>query len=342
MRRNAAPRELALLSKAQKALAEAVDVHEVKDIRDKAEAVRAYYRQIGDSLEAQNSAAEIKLRAERRLGEMLAAMDKQRPGEYQRSHDVTVAPSLQDMGITKMQSSRWQLEAAVPDAEFEAYIATARSRSAEITASGLQKLGRQLRAKEVTEVQAEVAAGNGCSVVCDLDELRGQQKFGCIYADPPWQYGNQATRASTDNHYATMRVEEVCDLPIEDLAADCSHLHLWTTNAFLRDAFRVIDAWGFVYKSCFVWVKPQMGIGNYWRVSHEFLLLGVRGSAPFRDKTQISWREMARTKHSAKPAEVRAVLEKASPGPYLELFGRTPVDGWTVFGNQVRSQLFAT
>jgi len=179
--------------------------------------------------------------------------------------------------------------------------------------------------------------GDAGRAVGFLSELR-DEKFGCIYADPPWKYGNQGTRAATRNHYVTLSVDDLCQWDVGSHAADDSHLHLWTTNAFLPDAFRVIAAWGFEYRSCFVWVKPQMGIGNYWRVSHEFLLFGVRGNAKrFNSKNLKSWGVFARTKHSAKPDEVRTLIEQASSGPYLELFGRKEVQGWTVLGNDVEA-----
>ena len=166
------------------------------------------------------------------------------------------------------------------------------------------------------------------------------KKFGTVYADPPWSYGNQATRSSTDKHYKTMPLADICSLPIEQLAAETSHLHLWTTNGFLHEAFDVIAAWGFTYKSCFVWTKPQMGIGNYWRVSHEFMLLGVRGKLTFADHGMMSWIQDHRRKHSAKPDVVRDMIEKASPGPRLELFARQQAEGWTSWGNQVSATLF--
>lgn len=179
-----------------------------------------------------------------------------------------------------------------------------------------------------------------CSVA-DLQTLIDQRlKFGAIYADPPWLYGNQATRASTGNHYGGMTVEEIADLPIADLVADNAHLHLWTTNAFLFDCKAIMEAWGFEYKSCLVWVKPQMGIGNYWRVSHEFMLLGTRGSCPFLDRSQMSWVQEPRTKHSAKPESIRKMVETVSPGPYLELFGRRIAPGWVVWGNQIERNMF--
>lgn len=166
------------------------------------------------------------------------------------------------------------------------------------------------------------------------------RRFGTIYADPPWLYGNQGTRAATGNHYGGMTVEEIADLPIAKLAAENAHLHMWTTNAFLFDCKAIMEAWGFEYKSCFVWVKPQMGLGNYWRLSHEFMLFGIRGSAPFGSRSEKSWMECARGKHSAKPEQVRRIIERVSPGPYLELFGRMKVEGWTVWGNQIERNLF--
>jgi N6-adenosine-specific RNA methylase IME4 len=166
------------------------------------------------------------------------------------------------------------------------------------------------------------------------------KKFGTIYADPPWKYSNQATRSSTNNHYQTMTVDEICSLPIKELPKDNAHLHLWTTNAFLFDARLVLESWGFEYKSCFIWVKPQLGIGNYWRLSHEFLLLGVRGSTTFMDHSIKSWVEADRTKHSMKPEIVREFIERASPGPYLELFGRRTSENWTVWGNEIEKTMF--
>lgn len=181
---------------------------------------------------------------------------------------------------------------------------------------------------------------DGCTVK-DLSTLvKHGARFGTIYVDPPWQYGNQATRAATDNHYPTMTIEQICALPVRDIAADTSHLHMWTTNGFLFECPRIMEAWGFEYKSCFVWAKPQMGIGNYWRVSHEFLLLGVRGKSTFLDRGLMSWAAINRGDHSSKPDKVRQMIERASPGPRLELFGRNVHDGWTVWGNEISKDLF--
>ena len=181
------------------------------------------------------------------------------------------------------------------------------------------------------------------SIVTDLNELVSSgARFSTIYADPPWEYANTAARGAAENHYQTLSLEKLCSLPIKELAATDCHLHLWVTNPLLPIAFEVIDAWGFSYRSCFVWVKPQMGMGNYWRVSHEFLLFAIRGRLPFLNNAQRSWALIKRRRHSEKPYAVREIIERVSPGPYLELFGRRelPNSEWTVFGNQVERMLF--
>jgi N6-adenosine-specific RNA methylase IME4 len=180
-------------------------------------------------------------------------------------------------------------------------------------------------------------------IVSDLNTLvKLGVKFPTIYADPPWPYSNRAARGAAEKHYRTLSMDAIRAEPIRDLAADQAHLHLWTTNAFLHEAFDVIRAWGFRYKSCLIWIKPQLGMGNYWRVSHEYLLLGVRGGLLFRDRTCRSWLLARRSVHSRKPFAFRALVEQVSPGPYLELYGREehPSTDWTIYGNQVERRLF--
>lgn len=174
-----------------------------------------------------------------------------------------------------------------------------------------------------------------------LETLVGRKRFGCLYVDPPWIYDNQATRASTGNHYDGLTVDKICALPVPELVKKDAHLHLWVTNAFLFEAPRIFEAWGFEFRSSFVWVKPQMGIGNYWRNSHEILLTAIRGNAKrFDNRGLMSWGRFDRTRHSAKPEQIRGFIEQASLGPFLELFGRRRVEGWTVFGNQIDRDLF--
>lgn len=180
-----------------------------------------------------------------------------------------------------------------------------------------------------------------CKTISEIKSLlESGQKFSTIYADPPWAYSNQSTRSATDGEYPTIPINELMKYPISELSTENAHLHLWTTNSFLHEALHLIKAWGFEYKSCFVWVKTQMGIGNYWRVSHEFLLLGVKGNLTFAKHNLMSWIEAKRTRHSVKPEKIRDFIESVSPPPYLELFGRRMIKGWTIFGNQIERTMF--
>jgi N6-adenosine-specific RNA methylase IME4 len=324
---------LRMVESAKRQLAEASSLHVVRDIMDKAEALRVYLRSQQEAGEAQNVAAEVALRARRRAGELLAEM----PGFGRGKKLVTMT----DLGIGQSDSKRWQRIAGLPEGTFEEYIHATIEADKELTTAGALKLARQLLAQQTT---TPTEADEPCSgIVGSLSDLIADgRKFRTVYADPPWRYGNQGTRASTDNHYGTMTVDDICAEPVSQVVEDDAHLHLWTTNAFLFDARRVMEAWGFEYKSCFIWVKPQMGIGNYWRVSHEFMLFGIRGTCPFLARDEMSWAQLDRTEHSSKPDAIRVKVEKVSPGPYLEMYGRVfmPDSPWTVYGNQVKRRLF--
>lgn len=339
------PRELILISKASDAVAQARTIDEIKDLRDKAEAVRAYAKKARLGKHIVIEASAIKVHAERKLGRMLgevklahASPGNQYTGRVDRSHEQDGPVRLADLGITKSDSSRSQQIALLPDHVFDGYVADSMRSAREPTTAGLLRLAKQRRAKS----DSKQPPPRGVGVVSTFRELTDTgRRFATIYADPPWPYNNQATRAAASNHYPTMSIEQIRDEPVAQVCEDRAHLHLWTTNAFLSDAFDVIDSWGFTYKSCFVWIKPQIGLGNYWRVSHEFLLLGVRGKLAFQDKTKRSWIEADRTKHSQKPAVVRQLIEQVSPAPYLEMYGRQAFPGseWTVYGNQVQRSL---
>ena len=174
------------------------------------------------------------------------------------------------------------------------------------------------------------------AVVChSLDRLvRQGQRFPCLYVDPPWRY-DQSPRGAAENHYPTLSLDDLAALPVDRLAAPDAHLHLWVTHSFYEAGMALLRAWKFEYRSLLVWVKPQMGMGFYWRSSSEFLLLGVRGRLPFRSRSVPNWLCLPRGRHSEKPDLIRTLVEQVSPGPYLEIFGRKAVAGWTVFGDQV-------
>lgn len=115
-----------------------------------------------------------------------------------------------------------------------------------------------------------------------------EKKYACILADPPWST-NQTGRLGASRHYPVMKLKDICALRVEQLAANDSHLWLWITNSNFFEGLRVIEAWGFSYRSCLTWIKPRFGLGQYLRNQTEHLLLGVRGRAPIQFKGQGSW-----------------------------------------------------
>lgn len=173
-------------------------------------------------------------------------------------------------------------------------------------------------------------------------------KYATFVADPPWRYGNTSTRGAAENHYPTMSIEELCELDVVPThAADQAHLYMWTTAGHLPEAFKVMEAWGFEYKTYLVWTKPQMGMGNYFRVSTELVLFGIRGGLRTQTRNTMNYFDAPRQKHSAKPPQFQDLVVANSPGPYMELFSRCNADsmltgcqcskcrlGWTVWGNQ--------
>jgi N6-adenosine-specific RNA methylase IME4 len=157
--------------------------------------------------------------------------------------------------------------------------------------------------------------------------------FRVIYADPPWQFDNSGFDQSAAAHYPTMPTDKIMQLQIP--SADNSVCFMWATNAMLTDAFEVLQAWGFEYKSNFVWVKETgPTIGFYTTSRHELLLIGTKGSRMLPEVRPISIIRGDVTEHSRKPENVYAMIESMYDGPYLELFARVRHEGWTIWGNE--------
>lgn len=318
-------RVLALIDQARCTLLAVQEPREAALLVRQADAIKHLAAKALASAQVQNQAAEVALRARRRAGELLEDAGFGEQGGDRRSRPRV---GLEDFGVDRHDSQRWRSLADIPSPEFEAYL----TESAELTTAGALALAKRL--KQLEE--------NAYLSTAPPPAIEGT--FRVITADPPWQYDNRATRAAAEDHYPTLSVAELCDLQVsgrtvEDCAADGAHLYLWTTNAFLRDAFTVLESWGFEYKTCLTWVKPQLGIGNYFRSMTEHVLFGVRGTLRVIDGDQPNWFEARRGQHSRKPDAFYELVERVSPGPYLELFGRSdrllgPRKGWTVWGNE--------
>jgi N6-adenosine-specific RNA methylase IME4 len=192
--------------------------------------------------------------------------------------------------------------------------------------------GREERREERLDKLAEISLGNV--------ELGTATRFPIIYADPPWRYENPpvgGSNRSIENHYPTMTLEELCALPVGELATDDAMLYLWATAPKLAECFYVVTAWGFQYRTCLVWDKEVIGMGYHARNQHELLLVCKRGEIPppLAGTQPASVYRERRGEHSAKPDFYYEMIEAAYPQlPKIELFSRSQRDGWSVWGNQ--------
>ena len=188
--------------------------------------------------------------------------------------------------------------------------------------------------KTLQQVKREIIKEN----VKDQPELP-TDKYRVIYADPPWNYGNSGLDdyGHAERHYPTMSIEELCNLDVPGIVEDDSVLFIWTTSPLLEDSFRVIRAWGYNYKTSFVWNKIKHNFGYYNSVRHELLLVCTKGSClPDNAKLFNSVQSIERKEHSEKPEEFREIIETLyTKGKKIELFSRKQTEGWSSWGNQV-------
>jgi N6-adenosine-specific RNA methylase IME4 len=184
-----------------------------------------------------------------------------------------------------------------------------------------------------------------------IDRLPGLDgRFATILADPPWQFLNRTGKVAPEHRrlrrYRTMLLDEICGLPVGAHAERRSHLYLWVPNALLAEGLRVMEAWGFTYKTNLVWYKTRKdggpdgrGVGFYFRNVTELILFGIRGKMrtlpPARSRVNLF--STRKREHSRKPDELYELIAACSPGPHLELFAREPVPGWTQWGDELES-----
>ena len=194
--------------------------------------------------------------------------------------------------------------------------------------------------------------------------------FTTVVADPPWDYSRKLSGGGTSgyspvhpsrggnrgaaNHYSTLSIGELCQLPVSEVVAARAHLYVWTTGAFIVEAHQLAEAWGFSPKGVIPWIKVKkdagryvqeaqgdlhaavrMGMGLYLRWASEFVVFAVKGKLPTlrHDVTGVVFAE--RQAHSEKPDELYQLIEAVSPGPRLELFARAHRPGYEAWGNEV-------
>lgn len=168
------------------------------------------------------------------------------------------------------------------------------------------------------------------------------KKYKVIYADPPWSYRNKRTggsmRSGAASKYPVMTVDEICSLPVADIADKDAVLFLWATVPMLPEALQVMKAWGFAYKTMLTWRKiMSLGMGFWFRCQTEHLLVGVRGKVRAFRCQKPNFMQLRALGHSEKPEEFRKLIEEVTAGmePRIELFARKYSLGWDVWGNEV-------
>lgn len=205
--------------------------------------------------------------------------------------------------------------------------------------SSVLTLARAYR-QEDTEERREKRLGMIAKKCADNRALEGGP-YAVVYADPPWTYSNQAVDTRRiDNHYPTMTLEEICALPVPQITHKAAILFLWVPAPLVPDGGKVMEAWGFTYRTQFVWDKERPGMGYYLRGQHECLFIGVKGDMP-PPPTSARVPSVIRSRrrgHSQKPDTAYEIIESMYPQlPKIELFARTRREGWDAWGNEARA-----
>ena len=171
--------------------------------------------------------------------------------------------------------------------------------------------------------------------------------FATVLADPPWQFSNRTGKIAPEhkrlNRYQTLKLEEIMSIPVDLATEKNSHLYLWVPNALLLEGLKVMESWGFTYKTHIVWQKIRKdgepdgrGVGFYFRNTTELLLFGIKGKMRTLQpgRSQVNVIKTRKREHSRKPDEQYDLIESCSPGNYIELFGRGGKQNWTTWGNE--------
>jgi N6-adenosine-specific RNA methylase IME4 len=343
---------------AKRALAAVTRIVEAKTIRGKAIAMAVFAYQAKD-IDLMGKATEVRKRAERRIGELIkinreaGKLAKAGRRSKNRVFEKPDSPkSLASQGVDKNLADRARKAAAMPEAKFEASITKA-VKIAVAAITRTEEVIKQARAEMIaTKLENRKRRHKEIRAAAKTDTaVIAARRFALLYADPPWlfkTYTELGGQRAPDNKYPTLSDDEIINFtiegkPIEEIVHKDAALFLWCTSSNIPLALRVMEAWGFTFKSSAVWVKDKEGTGQIFRNWHEVLLYGTRGKKwPGPLYLPPSVFKYPRGVHSAKPPEIRQEIERMYPDldatTRLELFSRSDAPGWTHFGFEAKQQ----
>ena len=312
-------------------------------------------------LEAQ-MLAEALMDAEVRIGEILLSMPKAQGKHWEEKRESKVLTgeesiplqptpkpqpkpietkqeAAQKLGFNKQQVERFQTLAKNKDI-VEQVKQEARANDDLATRTAVLQAVRAKQVEEKKEERIEkiekqiedINAGK-------LPELQG--KFSVVSVDPPWPYEGESDKVTTydpngrrvANPYPEMSIDAIKNIELPML--DDSIVFLWTTHKFIKDAFDILQSWGFEYKATMVWDKEKIGMGAWLRMQCEFCLVGIKGKPYWENTLYRDIIREPRREHSRKPDAFFEMVENITKGRRLEYFSREKRNNWEVFGNDM-------
>ena len=294
---------------------------------------------------------ETRMWARWKLGRALAQVERGIGPGRGKKVSSGLTPLLKRLGQTRQTANMAQRIGTLPKEELKKTLAKARESDDLITLGELVILARPFWYQEKRTAKHKAIVREAKQKQKEVPDSVGP--FSLLYADPPWifeTYTPDKTHRTPDDHYPTLSDEEIINFKIgkqkiADLATKNCALFLWCTSSNLVRALAVMDGWGFEYRTHAVWDKVKIGLGLVFRNQHEVLLYCVRGNPPKPIKLFSSVFRYPRTRHSAKPPEVRKALEIMYPfwkeQNRAELFCRGTIEGWTSYGFEANRQAAA-
>jgi N6-adenosine-specific RNA methylase IME4 len=318
---------------------------QLREIEAKLEGFEAYMKQTGLYSTAQiRPFNEARMLARWKLGQLLSKMERAKPrpgGKTMSRPETQFREFIKSLGLDKARAQEAQRIGTLPRTDLDKAFADAKENDVLTTFTRLIDVARPYWHKERRAARHREIADNATN----RQKQDSIGPFALIYADPPWEFETYSDRGlgrSPERHYPVMTDDEIAKMKIggsrvrEIVAADAGLL-LWCTSPTLQRAFVIMEAWGFSYRASAVWDKGnKIGMGFTFRNQHEFLLLGARGNFPAPVFKPGSIFRFDKTKHSAKPPEIRKIIEKMYPAfsqtTRLEMFARGKIAGWSVYG----------